>query len=313
MRYIWSIAGILISAVCVYFFWRYLPEDLLRQIASHGVVFLVGSAILIPAYLCRATKSWILLQAPGIGKGQIAGSLYASIALNNVLPFRMGDVLRLFYLRAVLSIALPKTASALLLERVTDLALILLLFGITALFVGGSGLNFYVAVLTTIPQWLIIVGLVFAVAGLALAFAFRKMAFTLYRSTIGTLGLKPPRIAAFLLVALAQWVLEIIILGWTLSVLVANVPGVEGVLSSFMSNLSTLVPSAPGYVGTFEIAGIFPFQFLLGQVTPDQALFVVLYHLVIWTFSTGLGLLASAILIYADRKSLYSARQKLHG
>lgn len=313
MRYIWSLAGILISAICVYFFWRYLPDDLLSQIASHGAVFLVGSVILIPAYLCRATKSWILLQAPGIGKGQIAGSLYASIALNNVLPFRMGDVLRLFYLRAVLAIALPKTASALLLERVTDLALILVLFGITALFVGGNGLNFYVAVLTNIPQWLVIAGLVFAMAGLALAFAFRNTAFALYRSTIGTLGLNPPRITAFLLVALAQWVLEIITLGWTLSVLVSNVPGVEGVLSSFMSNLSTLVPSAPGYVGTFEIAGILPFQFLLGRVAPEQALFVVLYHLVIWTFSTGLGLLAGAVLIYADRTALSSARQKIHG
>lgn len=309
MRYIWSISGIFISAAAVYFFWQYLPRNLIDQIGTHKIVFGIGFMILVPAYICRALKSWILLREPGIGKGRVAGSLLASIAINNLLPFRMGDVLRLFYLRTVLAIPLPKTASALLFERIIDLTLIVSLFGISALVSGDGGLRFYYNFLTNTPHWIIFGGLASILIALALAFSFRSVAFGLYRSTIGTLRLSIPRLSVFLLFAISQWLLEIIFLGWTLSFLIANVPVVEAVLSSFMCNLSTLVPSAPGYVGTFEIAGILPFQFLLGSVAPEQALFVVLYHLVIWTFSTGLGIIAGVILLYLDRAALISARR----
>ena len=135
MRYFWSVAGIFLSVVALYYFAEFLPDHLLSQVGSRRQVFFVGAAVMAPAYLIRGYKSWLVLNEPAKIAGTVAGSLYASIALNNVLPFRLGDIVRLFYLKTVLRIGLAKATAALIIERVIDLIIILVLFVLSAGFI----------------------------------------------------------------------------------------------------------------------------------------------------------------------------------
>jgi uncharacterized membrane protein YbhN (UPF0104 family) len=135
--------------------------------------------------------------------------------------------------------------------------------------------------------------------------ALAVLIFRRLRAAIGNvvIELNPTTIRVGLLLgaSVVQWLLEICLLGYVTSQLIGGVEGTQAVLSSFLSNLATLVPSAPGYVGTFEVAGILPFQVLTGGVAAEQSLFVLLYHLVIWLFSTCLGLMALAGLTIGAR------------
>ncbi|MDX2202382.1 MAG: lysylphosphatidylglycerol synthase transmembrane domain-containing protein [Hyphomicrobiaceae bacterium] len=304
MRYAWSALGIVLSAISVYYFLRVAPDNLASSVAANASAFYWAALVLLPAYILRGVKTYVLLNEPTASKRVLVASLYASIAVNNVLPFRMGDVLRLIYLRGALSIGLVKATTALLFERVFDLVIILSLFMLTIVaLLGARGSQLLVAIVHEVPA-VVLYGLI--AGGLAAcvgAVLLRSLAFRFAHATIGTLGLTGPRMAVFLTAAVLQWVLEILVLGFVLSRIVPKIPTIEGLLSSFMSNLSTLIPSAPGYVGTFDVAGILPFKLLSSTFEEEYALYVVLYHLVIWAFSTGLGALAGGILLIDAARS----------
>jgi uncharacterized membrane protein YbhN (UPF0104 family) len=303
MRYIWSAIGLLVSGIALYYFVAFLPSDLLKQIDAHRSVFLVGSLVLVPAYIVRAYKSWLLLNEPAKSSGAIAGSLYASIALNNALPFRLGDLLRLFYLRTVLRIGLAKATAALLIERVVDLFVILSLFVISSGVILGAEVYAFLSTIFGNVRPIYIVGLTMAALVLiAFLFSVRRPVYRYIWPILVEIDPNWPRAGKLLTAALLQWVLEIIALSTVSAALLPNVPQGQAVLSAFMSNLSTLIPSAPGYVGTFEVAGILPFKLIGGSISEIQALYVVLYHLVIWVFSTSLGLVAGLWLLFKRRQ-----------
>lgn len=298
MRYVWSAVGFIFSGIALYYFFQFVPSNLPAQILANYDVFLVGSAILVPAYVIRGYKTWLLLGELKTGRAAIAGSLYASIALNNVLPFRLGDILRLFYLRTALKIGLVKATTALLIERVVDLLVILALFVLTAATIAGGKISELAAALfwDLSAGWLLVAAATVVVGSVGVV-NFRSTIWRVAAPVLSGLGLNTTRTVKLLVAAVLQWVLEIMVLSLVTSRLLFDVDGGQAVLSSFMANLSTLIPSAPGYVGTFEVAGIVPFKLLSGQITEAAAVFVILYHLVIWTFSTVLGMLSGVWLV----------------
>lgn len=278
----------------MYFFAGFVPADLTTQVLSHTNVFLIGAVVMAPAYVLRAYKTWLLLGAKRPQLALVSASLYASIALNNVLPFRLGDVLRLFYLRTILKIGLGRATGALLIERVVDLMTILSLFAVMIVVIAGAQAYEMVgALIIRASLDYVLLAIAATVASSVVVIFLWPVAMRMIGRVMTGMELAPRRIACLVVAAIVQWILEIIILSIVTSRVLPDVDGGQAVLSSFMANLSTLVPSAPGYVGTFEVAGILPFQLLGGKVAETAALFVVLYHLIIWVFSTGLGALAA--------------------
>jgi len=292
-RYAWALLGFAVSAVAVYYFFRQAPPDLLQRVAERGNVFIVGAAILVPAYLIRAFKAWLVLNVGVNAVPGAAASLWVSIALNNLLPLRLGDVLRIAYVGKTMKVGVIRTTAAVLVERIVDLFVILVLAALVSFIVlGDQFLPLLRDWISTLPLFTIVPAVVALVVIVAIAMLIFRRLRALIGSILGDLKPTAVRVALLLSASIVQWLLEICLLGYITSQLIGGIDGAQAILSSFLSNLSTLVPSAPGYVGTFEVAGILPFQILTGRVAAEQSLFVFLYHLVIWLFSTCLGLMA---------------------
>lgn len=297
VKLIWTLIGFAISACAIYWFRDYVPKNFIQGIFQDKAAFLIGSAVLFVSYLVRGYKSALLLSARPSQRKIVFLSLYASIAANNLFPMRAGDLIRLFFLRGVAGFSLLRATAALLIERVFDLFAIVFLTVVFGFALGGRQLF---ALIMQEPahyaKWIVLI-MVAGVAGLAAALLLRRRLYAMTLRYRNEINFTWPMMRRLALAALLQWMLEIPLLAISVAAVLGSIHIQPAILGAFMSNLSTLVPSAPGYVGTFEVAGVLPFSLLEGRVEAQAALFVLIYHAVIWLFSTGLGIIAAGVLL----------------
>lgn len=294
MRYIWSVIGFLFSGIAIYYFGRFVPDQFLNEIAQHWSILIAGAIVLIFSYIIRGYKTCLLLKATRKDIANIAGSLYVSIALNNILPFRSGDILRIFYLKNIVKIDVARSAAALIIERLVDLCMILLLFFVAIYMIDPTQISrFTHVIMQMVPHHILLnIGLSLLVLFFVMLCS-RHVLCRIVLPALKQLDISFIRVTKLLLATCVQWLIEIVILSVVVSKFIVPAHELQAILSAFMCNLATLIPSAPGYVGTFEVVGIVPFQLSGAILIPAFALFVVMYHLTIWCFSTILGLLFS--------------------
>ena len=294
-KYVNLFLGFTISAFAATYFIYSTPNNILDSFFKHQLVIITGCVILVPVYFLRALKYFLILQPYKVDFYRLAGAQFAGIGLNNLLPFRIGDVLRTGYVYKVLTVPMSAAIISLLVERGIDFGIILmLLIGFCFIFFPIEIFQF----LSDFCTLIVILFLGFLGTGLMAWYLTKNRKFNLNITkkirSFWPLNILSTFVVIF--VAIAQWFLEIIILGIVLSKLVLGDSLSVGVLATFMSNLSTLVPSAPGYFGTFEAAGISAFQIVGFTDLKNAAGFVLILHASIWLFSTVLGILAIACL-----------------
>jgi uncharacterized membrane protein YbhN (UPF0104 family) len=289
------LVGLIISGGALYYFLLVSPSGFWSVALANGKAVLLAFLVLIPAYLARALKYQLILQRHSLNVFQVAAAQYAGIALNNVLPFRMGDVLRTVFINRVMNVPFWAAVSSLVIERAFDLLFLLIFFGI--FFLGFYLDNFF----DFLWPFLIFLGLVVgAVALCILIISTRPVLSERFNSILKQVydlwQLSLMQTARVGLLCCVQWILEIFALAIVLSVYVFGKVELASIVSAFASNFSTLVPSTPGYIGTFEAAGILPFRYAGGVDMQKAASFVILLHFSIWSFSTLLGVVSMLIL-----------------
>lgn len=287
--------GITISGVTLAYFFSSTPENILEAFFGHRLVVLIGCAILIPIYFLRALKYHLILKSHNVNFERLAAAQFAGIALNNLLPFRMGDVLRTGYIYQILGVPIKEAVISLFIERGIDLLVILLLLiSFSTIFYK----NEIFLLISTFNVGLLILCLIFLCFGLVGWYSpqIRKFNLKLSKKMFGLWPLNTTNTLLMVVVAILQWCLEIIFLGVVLSELILGEILNVSVLATFFSNLSTLIPSAPGYFGTFEAAGISAFQIVNFSDMKNAASFVLVLHASIWLFSTIIGILAIVFL-----------------
>jgi uncharacterized protein (TIRG00374 family) len=236
-------------------------------------------------------------------------ALVVGFTVNNLLPLRMGEIARAYLLSRWCGVPYGTTVASLLVERVLDgLSLAVLLLVSLAFVPDPPGYLFVVGALAA-------AGFLTAAALLALA-AWRASVITEMAAyvarhlpshagarVVGLLGSfarslvlvhDPLRLARLLGLSLLAWCLElglffVLLLSFGLP---ASYP--LALLVGSAANFATLVPSSPGYVGTFDgvlvnvlgdVAGIPAGQALAYDVVVHAALFlpvVLVGTLVLW-------------------------------
>ena len=88
-----------------------------------------------------------------------------------------------------------------------------------------------------------------------------------------------------LLISLTHWILEIFLLATIVSLFIYGEFISLTLLSLNLSNLATLIPSAPGYIGTFDLVGLLPFE-IYNLNTSSYSIFIIIVHIGIWLFSS---------------------------
>lgn len=266
-------------------------------LALLGAVLAVGFAYAVRVVrwatmlrLYRADLRWAAAAAP----------LLVGFAANNLLPFRLGDVVRVFAFARRLRIGPAPLASSLVVERLLDLVSLLALALVGASVLGAEG--------GVLAEGLTVVAGVGVSAALIVMVAARPLAGLLIRAarfrqlrrirparrglafaartahSIAILRPLLPRLAALSVLAWFTEGLVFWLIGWGM----AAPSDLRAWFALALGNLGTLLPGAPGHVGTFHF---FAKEALVSYGTdPDLAAAqVILTHAVLWLTVTLAG------------------------
>lgn len=302
----WAVALVFITLA----FRRVSLGDVVSAVrGAHLVPLLLALVALAAGFFVRITRWWWMLRAlePGLPLRACVRPFLVSIAINNTVPLRVGDVVRAVGFRSTLRSSAMGVAGTLVVERLLDVVVLLAL-----LFAGLFALGHSV-----VPRpFLIAGGVVGVVAGAGLLSLILMP--TLIRRTATWVIDRVPLLsdgARARVLRLAEQFFDALLVvrpaGRALSLVAATVVawGLEGCAYAGVAwslqvdgspfapwfalatgTLATMIPSSPGYVGTFDyfaVQGLTAF----GANHVVALSFALLVHLLLWLPVTVVGAL----------------------
>jgi uncharacterized protein (TIRG00374 family) len=268
----------------------------------------LGVLCLAAGYLIRVLRWEFLLRQAGVPIRPLQSSpaFLSSFAINNLLPFRLGDIARVALAKKMFGAPIGATTATVMIERVLD-GVVLVIFAIFGALLLPGVLDpdaamilagFAVVILLLIP-------LLIAIAGRAIDFAKRRFG-AAPRAIVAALNFAGTVIDAFrsvgspstllraMVASVAAWVCEGVVVYFASQALQGTATMLLSTLSMALANLATLVPGAPGHFGTFH-------YFLMlgaragGMAEAPAAALAVLAHAMVWLPVTVAGLLFLAV------------------
>ena len=269
---------------------------------------LAGAAVIVVDYFLRIVRWWLIVRclAPGISIRQCAGPFLASVATENLLGFRSGDVLRTVGFQRQLGISPSQVLSTIVVEHLAGFFTLLMLF-LAALHGLGSEtplgslvhntlwavalafLSLFLIVLK--PSWfekqmrllsLRSSGLAWGVPARILNWMARVF------ESFSTIN-SPRTLIGISVVSLFVWFLEGAAFGMAARSLAIANAGLGPWLALAAGTLAMLIPGGPGGIGTFDyfaISGMMTYGVARGEAT----VFALLAHALIWLPPTLAGL-----------------------
>ncbi|MDY6949147.1 MAG: lysylphosphatidylglycerol synthase transmembrane domain-containing protein [Pseudomonadota bacterium] len=305
--------------VAMIFLWLSIRDTDLRQMrqslasASLGWFMLAFVAVIL-GYSCRVQRWRLMLSDanPSLTWRDCAGPFLASFAANNVLPFRVGDVMRAFAFNARLGTTSGIVLATVVVERMLDLLIILAgfgaalaafdvsssrLVGVGGIFLIGIGAVISLALLQprVLGSMLRMVahcaGEVVPRHGRAISEEMARGAATFKHLAAGG------RLGVLVLWSAVAWFLEGCAFWFAALAFTSLVAPRGGWLALPVSAFATLIPSTPGYVGTFDYFTVLAMK-TVGNDATGAALYAFCIHIVVWLPSTVAG--ATYLLLRSD-------------
>lgn len=302
------LVGVAVAAVFLLLTSRRLDWEVVREILTSISIapLLTAVCVLGVDFLMRVLRWWSMLRAfdPRLPFRNCIGPFLAGFAVNNVFPFRAGDLFRAMGFRAQLRVSVMRVFGTVIVERILDVwvLFVFLLVGLTNLSPGAvpSALirgAVFLSVLCLLAPLLLIAG----------THGLREIASKATRSSrkppwpVGHLSnwlgqvmevltaLRSPALLSRLFaLSVVIWVLEgsvFAIVAWTLSV-EAGIFGPWFALAT--GTLATALPSTPGHVGTFDYFAALGLA-AYGATREAAVVFSLVVHLLLWMPITVVG------------------------
>ncbi len=300
--------GLLISAIClVAVFYIADPQKLVdaMRLADYRY-FPPALAVFILSILSR-TMAWRTLLKEQVSFRRVFLTLNEGYLLNNVLPFRLGEVGRAFLMSRTSKLRFFQVVSTILVERAFDIIIVVgILLGTLPLVIGASG--------STETDWALPTAITLGGGMLLALLALHLMArysdwvlntFVKLQQRISPLRrAKPDQLNTFLqgLAALTELSRFLKVLGWMLLawflivleyylILLAFFPGANFVWAAFgiaVVGLGVAVPAAPGGVGVVQ--GTIVAVFALFAIDHSAALaYSITVHVIYLAITSSLG------------------------
>jgi len=316
-RWIRFTAGLVITSVCLWLALRHVHVEGVLGAARQARWLWLALALLALTvdYAVRIYRWWWLLRLCNseVTLRSCVWPLIASFAVNNVLPFRAGDALRVIGFREQLRSSGTWVLATLLIERMLDLTVLL---GFFLLGISGLGDNSVSALYVRTAIFVSCIGggawlTLFLVGDRLKALLLRLCHYkTASKGNFLSRAEQPIQQLFFALsvIRAPERILKLIAMSaivWIGEVFVAISKAVLYDGQAFgpwfalaTGSLSTLVPSSPGFVGTFDyftISGLTAYGASAAVAT--AAAFII--HLVLWLPLTAAGM---AYLLFASLK-----------
>lgn len=293
--------GAIVSAIALALAFRWAGwRPLLEALAHVDLRFLLlGMGIFLVSMMARVA-CWQTLIGRGVPFRRVLAALNEGYLLNNVLPWRMGELGRAILLGRQPGLSTAHVLSSIVVERLYDMllavGLMLVLLpaaagalwarraawiGAGAVVVALAGIGFALSRPATVEAW---------IGRLPGPGPALKQLWSSFREGL-TVVRTPRRVA---------WSFGFMALSWGLAlleywaVLRAVIPGAQPLWAAFMlaaTLLGVAVPSLPGYVGVFEAAGVAALTVF--DVPGDQALAAALVlHGMVYSIASLIGAVA---------------------
>lgn len=290
--------GIIISIVLlVWSFSKIDFTDFVQTLRNTNIISLLlcvlffGISCIFRAFMWRITT----MPIKKIHISVLFGGVMVGYMVNNILPLRLGEIFRAYYLSSKCGIAKTYALSTVVIERILDifsLGLLLLL----SLFYGLNGLSFRKSVILLIAWVVMVIVSVLLITNSTWIEKTRKIKFIPERlmKIIGNFFTplaqlqQPRKIIMLIILSLCVWLTNYLSI---LSVVYYIVPmKFEAAMVLFLFiNIGFLIPSSPGAIGIVQVAfwmALMPFG-----VPKTQSLAISLaFHLVLYLFTIGVGL-----------------------
>jgi glycosyltransferase 2 family protein len=236
--------------------------DVLRAASPGWIAVMLGFNVLDVS--ARGAR-WQRLIAPirVISYPRMLGYLLIGYLANNVLPARLGELVRSHYLGDREGISRATALGTVVVERVIDTTAVVLIGAAAILLLHVRGLLASAVLVGLAVSAVLVVGLALGIVAHRLPYADRVVQRVERWPTIAALG---SRLQGGLAVAAKPRTLvaaiALTLLAWSMSVLsfaaAGQAVGIQLTLgeAAFLSSgvaLATAIPSAPGYIGTFEL------------------------------------------------------------
>ena len=304
---------------------------ILRQVDSGEMLRILGgarpdwTALAIAAFFCGYAcriERWRLLLChdnPTLRWRHCAGPLLASVAANNVLPFRLGDLLRLFGFNARLGIGTTTAFASLFQERLLDLLVLLIILGVLPVALGldisrlmGAGTAVFLAGASLILGLLLRPTAIHPPVKIIVSFVTRwhaSLGQQLDRESARVFTLltqsAQPRLALRLLMwSMLAWLIEGLVFYCCALALPAITQPAAAWLALPLGTLATLLPSSPGYLGTFDYFTAWALS-SAGNTATASATYAFFVHAILWgpvTLAGGCYVIARPVGVSAKRQ-----------
>ncbi len=192
------------------------------------------------------------------------GYLLVGYLANNVLPARLGELVRSHYLGDREGISRASALGTVVVERVVDTAVVVAIGAVAILVLHVRGIVASAVLVGLAMTGLLIVGLAVGIAAHRLPGAERLVALVERRPGLAALGRglqvglavagRPRTLAEALALSAVAWGATLLALAAAGQALGIQLTIGEAALLSSGVALATAIPSAPGYLGTFELA-----------------------------------------------------------
>ena len=252
----------------------------------------------VVGYTLRSYRSWAMLRHTGARFGVCARVLMTSLAANNVLPLRIGDVMRIFTYAGDVNATPSMVLSTVILEKLLDV------FTLAVLFAGTMHFGSVSEHIRTVAE----VGIGVSTAGLlVMVFGARTLETPLRRFFAKTENALLKKIERWLMLALdcvrqigvagslmlvvysfAAWFCECMMYVSIAKAIGLRNDAVGPWQAAAEANLSFLIPSSPGGIGPFELA-CKDAMMRHGAGAAESAIYGLLVHLWLLVVITAVG------------------------
>ncbi len=327
--YIQIAVGILVSVFSVYFILRSVDFNaLLESIKNLNItlviihVFIVGSVLSL-----RAIRwSFFIPVDKKIRKRSIIAATYIGYMANNVLPAKLGEVVRTYVLAEKEDIKKSTIFASVVSERLADLITSVVMLSLAVLFVKNIPEQIYYAIVIVSAISIIGVGflvflslkqeLALKIIGFFLKFLPRIIAEKIesfLSSFINGIGIKKGKRSIFMIVfyTVAYWSLNIFA-SWILlrAYSIFNLSFTDTMFVVVITGFGFAIPSAPTGIGPIEAATIFALTTL--AINYDVAVsYAIVSHVITIIVITALGFFAMITTGVDLKKAIKSSSESI--
>lgn len=289
--------------------WKIDINELGDTLASADYRFVLPAAtVTLLGYICR-TYRWKRILAPSksVSLRQLFPVLMIGFMANNILPARVGEFVRAYTLQRQEQVSKSFGLATIFLERLLDgLTLVLFLAILSLAFplpAWGTSIAYFASAIFLIAAVFIVALLLkedFAltvVRGFAQPLPHKAGAWLLTKAGFFIDGLRALQrkraVFSIIAVSLVVWIFEgisyyLIIQGFGLQLSPLALV-LAALFLLVMVNLGTMIPSAPGYVGTFQVFGVLALS-VFGVKREVALSIAIVSHTMQYVLVTAIGL-----------------------